>query len=108
MELIKTKSEEILANPALLTPFHLLSYANLKKYTFDHHFSFPLLPSKWIITKTRSVDKPLIAAIEHYIAHARPSQRGFFVILNTKVSPLATLMTCDPKTPVLSPFAILT
>jgi hypothetical protein len=99
---MRTGLEEILACPALLTPFHLLSYANLKKYTFDHHFSFPVLPSKWIITNTRPVDKSQIAAIESYIAHAPPPQRGFFVIIDTKISPLSALLTCDPKMPVLS------
>jgi hypothetical protein len=107
METIKTKPGEVLTCPALLTPFHLLAYANLKKYTFDHHFSFPALPSKWTINTTRPVDTALTTAIETYISKAPPSQRGFFVVTGNQVSPLSSLLSCDPKSPVLPLYRLL-
>jgi hypothetical protein len=105
--MIKTKPGEVLNCPALLTPFHLLAYANLKKYTFDHHFSFPVLPSKWTINTTQPVSATLTTAIEKYISEAPPSQRGFFVITGNEISPLSSLLSSDPKTPVLPLYRLL-
>lgn len=66
--------------PALLTPFNLLCYANLKKYTFDHQLSCPTLPSKWEVLSTTSVQDEILRAVEGYIERAPAEQRGFFAI----------------------------
>jgi hypothetical protein len=102
--LIKHNPEQVLRNPSLLTPFHLLSYANLKKYTFDHHFSFPSLPSKWRLTTTSDADGILVKAVEEYIALQPPEQRGFFCVSGSeetgwKVGTLENLLNKDFKDP---------
>src|SRR5271155_1612359 len=82
----------VLTCPALLVPFHLLCYANLKKYVFDHHFSFPALPSKWTLLETKVADEQTVRKVEEYISSAPAEQRGFFVITEQgKVQPLSTL-----------------
>jgi len=81
--MIKTKPEEVLRCPALLTPFNILCFADLKKYTFDHQLSFPTLPSKWTVSSTQPVDPVLIKAVEEYITLQKPEQRGFFVALGS-------------------------
>ena len=81
--MIKTKPEEVLRCPALLTPFNILCFADLKKYTFDHQLSFPTLPSKWTVSSTQPVDPVLIKAVEEYIALQKAEQRGFFVALGS-------------------------
>jgi hypothetical protein len=84
----------VLTCPALLVPFHLLCYANLKKYVFDHHFSFPALPSKWTFTETKIAGEHLVRKVEEYISTASAEQRGFFVITEEgTVLPLSTLLT---------------
>lgn len=82
--MIETKAEEVLQCPALLTPFNLLCYANLKKYTFDHQLSCPTLPSKWEVLSRQPVQDGLLKAVEGYIERAPAEQRGFFTV--TKVS----------------------
>jgi hypothetical protein len=87
-------------NPALLTPFHLLCYANLKKYTFDHHFSFPALASKWTVSRVHGCDENLLKAVEEYIATIPPLQRGFFCASGTqetgwKVGTLENILSKD-------------
>lgn len=77
--MIQTKPEEVLQCPSLLTPFNLLCYADLKKYTFDHQLSFPTLPSKWTVSSSLEVDPVLVKATEEYIALQSAEQRGFFV-----------------------------
>jgi hypothetical protein len=90
--MMSTKMDDILGCPALLTPFHCLCYANLKKYTFDHHFSFPVLPSKWGLTATRNPHSQTVEAVEKYIDDSPPDQRGFFLIQSDDtVRPLAAL-----------------
>jgi len=84
--------ESVLSCPALLVPFHLLCYANLKKYVFDHHFSFPSLSSKWTIQETKTVDEEIVRKVEEYISNAPAEQRGFFVITeHGTVEPLSHL-----------------
>jgi len=73
----------VLQCPSLLTPFNLLCYADLKKYTFDHQLSFPALPSKWAVSSTLQVDPALVKAAEEYIALQPAEQRGFFVASGT-------------------------
>jgi hypothetical protein len=109
MSLIKEKPEEVLRCPAILCPFHLLCYANLKKYVFDHHFSFPKLSTKWDITETSQADPTLVKAVEEYILDAQAEQRGFFVVVKTKdgwsTKPLSFLASksddkvCMPTSP---------
>src|SRR5436190_22070127 len=77
--MIKTRPEEVLHCPALLTPFNLLCFADLKKYTFDHQLSFPTLPSKWTISSIEPIDPALLKAVEEYITTQSAEQRGFFV-----------------------------
>jgi hypothetical protein len=95
--MIKTRPEQVLRCPALLCPFHLLCYANLKKYVFDHHFSFPSLPSKWTVTNTQAAQLSLIKVVDEYVLGADPEQRGFFVLSQSKdtwtVHPLSFLLT---------------
>jgi Ubiquitin-like modifier-activating enzyme ATG7 N-terminus len=79
LDLIDNNPEEVLRDPAALCPFHVLSYANLKKYVFDYHVSLPALPSKWKILKSNEADETLVEAVENYIAIAPPAQRGFFI-----------------------------
>jgi hypothetical protein len=81
--MIKMKPEEVLRCPALLTPFNILCFADLKKYTFDHQLSFPTLPSKWTVSSTQPVDPVLTKAVEEYIALQKAEQRGFFVVLGS-------------------------
>ena len=84
--------DTVLFCPALLVPFHLLCYANLKKYVFDHHFSFPLLPSKWSLVDLEPAKEETVRKVEEYISSATPEQRGFFVITSDgDVHSLATL-----------------
>lgn len=84
--------EDVLQCPALLVPFHLLCYANLKKYVFDHHFSFPTLPSKWTVIHNEQAPSSLVKTTEAYIAGAPPEQRGYFLIdLAGTVKPLSSL-----------------
>lgn len=95
---MKTKKDDILRSPALLTPFHCLCYANLKKYTFDHHFSFPVLPSKWAISAIRQADPQTLKLVDKYIATSPPEQRGFFIITpNDRILPLQLLPTINTE-----------
>jgi Ubiquitin-like modifier-activating enzyme ATG7 N-terminus len=97
---------EVLSNPSYLTPFHCLCYANLKKYTFDHHFSFPVLSSKWNVSKTEPADVPLTRAVQAYISNASLAQRGFFIITGKRdVQPLAYLLEYPPSEDVHPCFA---
>ena len=108
--MIKTKPEEVLRCPALLTPFNILCFADLKKYTFDHQLSFPTLPSKWNVASTQPVDPVLVKTIEEYITLQSAEQRGFFVALGSvesgwKVSTLANITSKEftPAGKVISP-----
>ena len=98
--MMRTKKDDVLLSPALLAPFHCVCYANLKKYTFDHHFSFPVLPSKWNMSSSEPPDPETLEAVEKYIATATPDQRGFFLIRSDNtVHPLAALLE-SPQDPV--------
>jgi Ubiquitin-like modifier-activating enzyme ATG7 N-terminus len=102
--MIQTRPEDVLRCPALLTPFNLLCYANLKKYTFDHQLSFPTLPSKGTTTTaSRQVDSTLLKEVEEYIARESAEQRGFFVAYGSveggwKVDTLANLLSISNDT----------
>ena len=111
MSLIKDKPEEVLQCPAVLCPFHLLCYANLKKYVFDHHFSFPNLSTKWNIVDTSSADESLVKAVEQYILNAEPEQRGYFVAAKTNkewtIKPLSSLASVSNDEVSILRFALL-
>ena len=90
--MVVKERDAVLTCPALLVPFHLLCYANLKKYVFDHHFSFPALPSKWSLLQSKLADDETVQKVEKYISTAPAEQRGFFVITaEGTVRPLSTL-----------------
>jgi Ubiquitin-like modifier-activating enzyme ATG7 N-terminus len=86
MDLIKTRPLEVLHYPAFLVPFHILCYANLKKYVFDYHVSIPVLSTKWNILNSEKADPILIKAVEEYIALAPVEQRGFFIATGSQES----------------------
>jgi hypothetical protein len=101
------KAEEVLKCPALLTPFNLLCYANLKKYTFDHQLSCPTLPSKWQVLARETVQEHLLRAVEGYIERAPAEQRGFFTVSKAseskwKVDVLSTLGSPDLAASIVS------
>src|SRR5271156_1570959 len=77
--------QEILQNPALLVPFYISCYANLKKYEFQYHFSFPSLRVNWQVESRisdPSVINKLVKATQDYMEKEPPEQRGFFVIVD--------------------------
>jgi hypothetical protein len=87
--MLRNQRDEVLCCPAKLVPFHLLCYANLKKYVFDHHFSFPVLSTKWTITGFGTHSKFIDQAAKQYILNAPLEQRGFFIfITNHKDGPV--------------------
>ena len=107
MDIFETKAEEVLRCPALLTPFNLLCYANLKKYTFDHQLSCPIVPSKWEVLSRTSVQGELLRAVDGYIECAPAEQRGFFVVSKIsesewKVDELGCLGYPEPLTPIVA------
>ena len=100
--MVLKEKDAVLACPALLVPFHLLCYANLKKYVFDHHFSFPALPSKWTLLESEPAYAETVRKVEEYISNAPAEQRGFFVITTEgTVQPLSTLSSSKTVFPAV-------
>ena len=84
---MRSKPEEVLRCPAKLVPFHLLCYANLKKYVFDHHFSFPVFSTKWNVLRNTEAGVDLDQAAKKYIENAPVEQRGLFVFGQHRADP---------------------
>lgn len=106
--MFETRAEEALACPALLTPFNLLCYANLKKYTFDHQLSCPTLPSKWEVLSREGVSEAVLRRVEEFIGRAPAEQRGFFTVSRgpqgeCKVDVLASLASPDQFSSIVFP-----
>ncbi|ODV91270.1 hypothetical protein CANCADRAFT_14939, partial [Tortispora caseinolytica NRRL Y-17796] len=75
------KSGEVTANPSLLASFAVLSFADLKRYSFHYWFAFPAIHTKWDVVTPASFierDPQLTAAIYQYLSSSDLENRAFF------------------------------
>ena len=80
----------IYANPSLLASFVILSFADLKKYTFHYWFGFPAIHSDppWTLTDnprnlSHQESASLVDAVQSWSARVDPRQWGFFLARKT-------------------------
>ena len=98
--MLKNQRDEVIRCPAKLVPFHLLCYANLKKYVFDHHFSFPVLSTKWNIVHINSSPHHMLdQTAKDYILASAVEQRGFFFFAQ---HPSSLMFVVEPLSIILS------
>ncbi|KAF2011890.1 autophagy-related protein 7 [Aaosphaeria arxii CBS 175.79] len=93
--------------PSLLSSFTLITFANLKKYTFTYHFGFPAIqsdpPWRQVGDFSKLSEKettPLVDAVQTWRYSSDARQRGFFIAKRVRGDVDSEEQPKAPDTPV--------